>query len=429
MGRFKKSRIFNKVTLITVLVVAGCILIFTEIIKKDSVEIKTVENEEKAEAVNTTLENKPDINSTIKITSVGNILFHGKQLVGAKTKDGYDFKPSFNYMKDVVSGADIAIGTLETTFGGGEYSGYPTFNSPDEVLPSLKDMGINVINYANNHILDEGSDGFLRTLSVTKNNNIDMVGVKNNTNDKGYLVKEVDGQKIGIISYTYETEKENGQRTINSIPIPNKVNGLINTFNYDELDTFYSNIASNIDDMKKSGVNFIITNLHWGDEYSTKENNTQKNMAQKLSEMGVDIILGSHPHVIEPYGVITNSKGKKTFVVYSQGNFISNQCADEGVTHDENIDSDTEDGTVIKFTLDVKDGEVKLKEYNVIPTWVYREPKGDGVLVHKVIPVNDALRDKEKFNIPDSVYTRVQRALNNTEKILEPNEIGVHKVS
>lgn len=428
MNKSRKLGIFIKAVIVATIAISISILLYEKVMKKDTVEIEEIESEDKDETVSNTLNNNTET-STIRITSIGNILFHGKQLLGAKTKDGYDFNPSFSYIKDTISGSDIAIGTLETTFSGGEYSGYPTFNSPDEVLSSLKNMGINVINYADNHILDEGSDGFLRTLNVTKNNNIDMVGVRNNTNEKGYLVKEVNGKKLGIIGYTYETEKENGQRTINSITIPNQVNGLINTFNYDELDRFYSNVASNIEEMKKEGVNFIIVDLHWGDEYSTKENSTQEDMAKKLSEMGVDIILGSHPHVIEPYNIITNSKGKKTFVVYSQGNFISNQCADEGVTHDENIDSDTEDGTVIKFTLDVRGEEIKLKEYNIIPTWVYREPKGDGLLVHKVIPVNEALSNKEKFNIPDSVYSRLQQALNNTQKILEPNGIGAHEIS
>ncbi|MBD7911000.1 MULTISPECIES: CapA family protein [Clostridium] len=414
----------KSVKIVTILVLVGIasVLLFVNVGKKDVAEFKSAQESNVDET-----ENKVEVKETIKITSLGNILFHEKQLLGAKTRDGYDFNPSFDYIKDTISGSDITIGTLETTLGGDDFSGYPTFNSPDEVLSSLKNVGVNVINYADNHILDDGANGFLRTLSVTKNNNIDMIGVRSNTNEKGYLVKEVSGQKFGVIAYTYETEKENGQRTINSITIPKQIYGLINTFNYDELDAFYSSIASNIEEMKKDGVSFIIVDLHWGDEYSIRENTTQESMAKKLSELGVDIILGSHPHVIEPYSIITNSKGKKTFVVYSQGNFISNQCADERVTQDENVNSDMEDGTIIKFTLCVSDGDVRLKEYNVIPTWVYREPKSDGLLIHRVIPVSEALNDRGKFNIPDSDYNRIQHALNNTEKILAPNGIGPHE--
>jgi poly-gamma-glutamate synthesis protein (capsule biosynthesis protein) len=424
MNKCKKLRIFTKVILVTVLVGIISVILLVKVQKKDPIEIITVEDNNEDET-----DNKSESNNNIKITSVGNILFHEKQLLGAKTKDGYDFSPSFSYIKDTILGSDITIGTLETTLGGSDFTGYPTFNSPDEILTGLKNIGVNVVNYADNHILDEGSSGFLRTLSVTKNNNIDMVGVRSNNNEKGYLVKEVKGQKLGITAYTFETQKENGARTINSCTIPSEINGLINTFNYDDLDAFYSNVASNIEEMKSEGVNFIIVDVHWGDEYSTKENASQESIAKKLSEMGVNIILGSHPHVIEPYNIITNSRGEKTFVVYSQGNFISNQCSEERITQDEDINSETADGTIINFTLDIKDGSLNLKEYNVIPTWVYREPKGDGLFVHKVIPVSEALSSKEKFNIPDSVYSKVQHSLDNTKKILSPNGIGVHEFS
>lgn len=372
---------------------------------------------------------KPTEDKTIVITSVGNILFHEKQLLGAATKDGYDFNPSFAYIKDAILDSDIAIGTAETTLGGANFTGYPTFNSPDAILPAIKNAGINVINYADNHILDKGSYGYFRTLNTTKNNNLDMIGVRSNANEKKYLVKEVKGMKIGIIAYTFETQKKNRVRTINSIEIPSQVNGLINTFNYNELDAFYNDINSNIQDMKKDGAEFIIVALHWGDEYSVKENNTPKNISAKLNEMGVDIVLGGHPHVIEPYDIITNKNGKQTFVVYSQGNFISNQCTEENVTTDTNINPKTEDGIIVRFTLAVTDSGISIKEYNVIPTWVYREPKGNGLFVHRVIPVNDALKDSRKFNIPESVYSRVQRSFDSTREIIGEGKLGIHEIA
>lgn len=406
--------------LVAAFIIGGCIMLFIKNDNKGHVKIK--KKPKKIESIS-----KNEYENTIKITALGNILFHEKQLLGAKTKDGYDFSPSFEYIKSAISGSDITIGTLETTLGGKDFTGYPIFNSPDEVLPALKNIGVNVVNYANNHILDKGSFGFFRTLKTTKDNNIDMVGVRNNASEKRYFVKDVKWQKIGIIGYTFETQKKKNMRTINGLIIPNDVNGLINTFNYGELNEFYSDLNSNIEEMKKDGANFIMVDIHWGDEYSTSANVNQKNMAKKLSEMGVDIILGNHPHVIEPYEIITNSKGKKTFVVYSQGNFISNQCTEERVTNNENTNYKTEDGTIINFILSINDGRLSIKEYNVIPIWVYREPKNNGLFIHRVIPINDALKNKAKFNIIDSEYSNIQRSLIDTKTTLGTNGLGNYK--
>lgn len=348
----------------------------------------------------------------IDIVSLGNLIIHQSQINGAKNENGYDFSPSFQYIKEMVSEADISLGILEGALAGGEPTGYPIFNSPDEVIDSLRDTGIDVVNYANNHIYDYDDEGLQRTIEITKEKGLDVLGVKSTEEEKSYLVKEVDGVKIGFASYVFETAAVNGYKTINSNPVSINSENLINTFNYNDLESFYNRIASEISAMKAEGVEFIIASMHWGEEYNTYTEATQNEIAKKLNELGVDIILGGHPHVIQPYEIICNESGHSTFVIYSQGNSLSNQSEQEiGV-------AESEDGIMIKFTLEKKDGNVSLKEYKIIPTWVYKEEKGDGTYYHKIIPVEEALANPDKYGINSDVYARLENSLNRTKSIL-----------
>ena len=348
----------------------------------------------------------------IDIVSLGNLIIHQSQINGAKNENGYDFSPSFQYIKEMVSEADISLGILEGALAGGEPTGYPIFNSPDEVIDSLRDTGIDVVNYANNHIYDYDDEGLQRTIEITKEKGLDVLGVKSKEEDNSYLLKEVDGVKIGCASYVFETAAVNGYKTINSNPVSINSENLINTFNYNDLESFYNRIASEISAMKAEGVEFIIASMHWGEEYNTYIEATQNEIAKKLNELGVDIILGGHPHVIQPYEIICNESGHSTFVIYSQGNSLSNQSEQEiGV-------AESEDGIMIKFTLEKKDGNVSLKEYKIIPTWVYKEEKGDGTYYHKIIPVEEALANPEEYGINSDVYARLENSLNRTKSIL-----------
>ena len=348
----------------------------------------------------------------IDIVSLGNLIIHQSQINGAKNENGYDFSPSFQYIKEMVSEADISLGILEGALAGGEPTGYPIFNSPDEVIDSLRDTGIDVVNYANNHIYDYDDEGLQRTIEITKEKGLDVLGVKSTEEEKSYLVKEVDGVKIGFASYVFETAAVNGYKTINSNPVSINSENLINTFNYNDLESFYNRIASEISAMKAEGVKFIIASMHWGEEYNTYIEATQNEIAKKLNELGVDIILGGHPHVIQPYEIICNESGHSTFVIYSQGNSLSNQSEQEiGV-------AESEDGIMIKFTLEKKDGNVSLKEYKIIPTWVYKEEKGNGTYYHKIIPVEEALANPKEYGINSDVYARLENSLNRTKSIL-----------
>lgn len=379
---------------------------------------KEKENEENIylnNGIDETEENSDSVNEEVQyvdIISLGNLIIHQSQIDGAKQENSYDFSPSFQYIKKMILDSDISMGILEGALAGCEPSGYPFFNSPDEVVDALKDTGIDIINYANNHIYDYEDVGLQRTIDVTKEKGLDVLGVKSTEEEKNYLVKEVNGIKIGFLAYVFETSMINGHKTINSNILSTYSENLINTFNYNDLESFYKKIENEISAMKSEGVEFIITSMHWGEEYNTYIEASQNEIAKRLNKLGVDIILGGHPHVIQPYEIMRNESGHSTFVIYSQGNSLSNQSEQEiGV-------AESEDGIMIKFTLEKKDGNVSLKEYKIIPTWVYKEEKVNGTYYHKIIPVEEALADPKKYGISSDVYERVKTSLNRTKGIL-----------
>ena len=379
---------------------------------------KEKENEENIylnNGIDETEENSDSVNEEVQyvdIISLGNLIIHQSQIDGAKQENYYEFSPSFQYIKKMILDSDISMGILEGALAGCEPSGYPFFNSPDEVVDALKDTGIDIINYANNHIYDYEDVGLQRTIDVTKEKGLDVLGVKSTEEEKNYLVKEVNGIKIGFLAYVFETSMINGHKTINSNILSTYSENLINTFNYNDLESFYKKIENEISAMKSEGVEFIITSMHWGEEYNTYIEASQNEIAKRLNKLGVDIILGGHPHVIQPYEIMRNESGHSTFVIYSQGNSLSNQSEQEiGV-------AESEDGIMIKFTLEKKDGNVSLKEYKIIPTWVYKEEKVNGTYYHKIIPVEEALADPKKYGISSDVYERVKTSLNRTKGIL-----------
>ena len=372
-----RRRTVKKVRKITSLVVMITIIVFTGYFAAKYVNSKKAseDNTKKNNITDNNIENLEENNNqdnkdnTIKISSLGNIIFHEKQLQGAKTETGYDFSESFKYVKDILRDTDLGVAVLETTLkGDGNYSGFPLFNSPDEVLTALKDSGINMVNLGTNHIWDGGIDAFTRTVKVTKEQGIGVSGVRENVNDPRYEIIEVNEEKIGMISYVYETGMVDGKSTINSIPISESNKALLNTFAYDKLDKFYEDIQKNIEAMQSEGVGLTIVAMHWGEEYDNEPSSYQMEIAKKLNEMGVDIVLGNHPHVIQPYEIMTNSQEKKTFVIYGQGNSISNQCFEELG------DARTEDSYIVNFELVAEDGGLKIKKYEIIPLWMIMAP-------------------------------------------------------
>lgn len=379
-----------------------------------SILISCNSNDNSIQANSTPEENKT---SEIIVSAAGDVLIHTPQIQAAFNiqNKSYNFDEYFTYVKDYISSADIAICNSETSYlgEGTDYTGYPTFNSPTELLDSLKNTGFDVLASAHNHILDKGSKGFINTAKAITDKGFDLIGIKNSSKDKNYIVKDVKGIKLGITNFSYSTLDSNGTRALNGIPLPKDLENSINTFASNNLKADLAKMKDTILNMKKDGAECIIFYMHWGNEYQTSPSKEQEDIAKELNSYGVDVILGSHPHVVQPIRTIINESSKKeTLVFYSLGNFISNQ------RREHLGQSKSENGVLVNFKVyKDKDGVISIKEHSAIPTWVYKYSDKLGKVHYNIMPVKDMLEDDDS-TLTAPVFKNMEDSLKSTESII-----------
>ena len=301
-----------------------------------------------------------------RIVVAGDLMQHASQLVAAMRSDGrYDYTTSFQYVAPYFQNADLAIVNLETTLSyEGPYSGYPAFCSPAAVADALRDMDIDVVAMANNHCCDKGGRGVRATCSILDSYGLNRVGVYCDSID--YKLNRVCYLKrrnirFAVVNYTYDT---------NGVPIPKgQVVNLIDTLA----------IARDLATINRDEVDCVVAVMHWGYEYQRAAHPEQRRLAAFLQRNGVDLIIGSHPHVVQP--VERSADGRLT--LYSLGNFVSNQrkrYSDGGLIAaiDVEIRDSLHDGKVVATT--------KSYDLELIPVWVLLP---EYIVLPK--PVGDAL--------------------------------------
>ena len=421
-----KRRIFLSVCAV---VLAVFIVLITLLVKSCNKYNKTV-NTDSSVTSSATKDKESDLPKNEKVIdtyatviSTGDIMVHSTQLSGARISgsDEYDFSAFFKETAPYLKNYDLAVANLEVTFGGteaGAYSGYPAFNIPDSLADVIKNAGFNFLVTANNHCYDTGLSGLKRTARVLKDKGIDFIGTKEVESDKTYAVKEINGIKIGIGNYTYESEPENalsGRKYINGNLIKEEANSLINSFAYKRIDEFYAQAEKTITAMKKDGAEFIVFYIHWGNEYKLEANTWQKSIAQKLSNLGVDIIVGSHPHVIEPVEYITSEDGtNSTVCIYSTGNAISNQRQE---IMDSCPSGHTEDGMLFTFKIKKHGKDVTLENVDIIPTWVNKYSGTNGYQ-YTIYPLENANSGSEKYGLNSTAALKSQKSYERTKAIV-----------
>ena len=319
------------------------------------------------EVIEEPIEEKKDNIKTIEIAAVGDILIH-KEILETQydaESDSYDFKNTLQYVKDYLSNADLAIGNLEGTLAGVEnygFSGYPSFNAPDELADAIKWAGIDVLNNMNNHSLDRDIRGYYRTRETLENKGFDIIGTRSSEDNNRYTIKDVKGIKVGIISYSYTMTAEGGARGLNGTPISSEIYPLMNTFREDSLDDDLNNMKEQIDMMKADGAEVVIFYMHWGDEYELEPNGTQEKIAKFLANNNVDIVFATHPHSLQPIDIVKSEDGlHETSVIYSMGNFLSSQRT-------ERIQNPyTEDGVIVFVSISKNEdtNEIKVEYPNI----------------------------------------------------------------
>lgn len=361
----------------------------------------------------TTASTEPYVVSTASIGMTGDILMHTPILASARTSDGeYDFNDNYTYIRDYFSSYDLMIANLEVTLRGPEveYVGYPVFNCPDTVIDALQNAGVDMMLTANNHTYDTGYDGLIRTQEVLNEKGMPYIGTRQSESDPFYMVKDVNGIKIGMACYTYETEKtSDGRKTLNGIPLTAEACPLVNSFHYDYLGSFYRDVEDTLTDMKADGAQVTMIFVHWGNEYQTTPNHYQEEMAQQLCELGVDVIIGGHPHVLQPLQTLTSTSGHETICLYSMGNAVSNQRRDR-ISSSPN--GNTEDGLIFELEFELwNNGSVKMSEIDILPTWV-KMVHNNGERDYTIIPLDAAIETWDQFGVDaGSVYESYERTM------------------
>ena len=345
----------------------------------------------------TTLPTPEHVVSTATIVSTGDLLMH-KPVIDTGYKSGsYDFESIFRYLSEYTMDADLAVANLETTLcstdNGYSYSGYPNFNCPDALVDGAKDAGFDILLNASNHSYDTSSVGMHRTMQVIQDKGLIPLGIVENAEDKHYIVEEVNGINIGMICYTYETDSNADRVALNGLPVKAEDAPLINCFDYNALDTFYAELRTRLEEMKADGAEATVLYLHWGTEYQLQANETQKKMAQKICDLGVDVLIGGHPHVVQPMDLIssTTDEDHKMVCLYSMGNAVSNQRQGNlsaiATAH-------TEDGVLFSITFSkYSDVTVYLESTDLLPLWVYRRSDGTGN-EYNIMPLDMERRDE-----------------------------------
>lgn len=364
------------------------------------------------------------VQSVATILNTGDMLMH-MPVVNAADRDGdtYDFSKMFVHLKRYVEGADYATANLETTLAGKgngyKYSGYPQFNCPDGIAQTLKDLGFDMLLTANNHTFDTYETGFFRTQQVLESMGLDHLGTVSSLETPLWQVQEIDGVQVGMVCYTYESRSEHhpDKPGLNGIPLSDKAAALIGRFQYEDLPGFYDEMAENIAAMEAAGAEAIVLYIHWGVEYQTKENSTQNQIAQKMCDLGVDVIVGGHPHVVQPMELLTSTEDptQKTVCLYSLGNCISNQNRVEM-----NLKTGhTEDGVLFSFSFTkYSDGTVILSSADILPLWVNRSGSS-GNYQYDVLPLDMESQDwKAQFSLSDSKLQKARDSYNRTMAIV-----------
>ena len=259
----------------------------------------------------TTMPEPEHVVSTATIVSTGDILMHMPVISSGAVGTGYNFDSIFRYVTDEISAADYAVANLETplagTDNGYQYAGFPNFNSPDAIVDAVKNAGFDMLLTANNHSYDTTLVGYKRTLEVVRGAGLETLGTYLDADEQKWTIADINDIKVGMLCYTYATGVgSNGAPQLNGNAAIKEA-GICNFFSYNNLPAFYSEVEGYLNDMKEAGAEATVLYVHWGDEYQLKPNQTQTAMAQQLCDLGIDVIIGGHPHVVQPMDLLEST--------------------------------------------------------------------------------------------------------------------------
>lgn len=359
----------------------------------------------------------------INLMAVGDVMFQYFEIASAydKATKSYDFNYSFKYMKDILSGADLAMGNFECTLGGKPpYSQRASivFNAPDSAADALKTAGFDLLSTANNHMNNTGAAGILYTQQALGDRGIACAGTRKEASDKPYVIENVKGIKVGVTAYSWCTRLSGGRYELDYEPVDKSVAGLVNVFAYKTLDRDLADMAKVAQRMRSDGAEIVIFYLHWGTEYTRTVSDYQKKMARALAAAGVDVILGCHPHWLQTVDELPNGKtGGKTVVAYSLGNFFS--CQRAQFTAPGYNFKYSEDCMILNLQITKQPGfAATVNKVEYLPAWTFMYTP-NGKRCFTVLPLEKAIEDPKAYGLTGKRDVQnAQKSFDNTQKLL-----------
>ncbi len=344
-----------------------------------------------ADTDSVTLPDIPAAKEKVNIVMVGDILMHDPILQYGKTDDGYSFDHLFENVKDDIEKADIAMLNQEVIIAGEEYGiqGYPRFNSPFELADAIADASFDVACHTTNHTLDCGADALRSCLAYWEENHpeVSVIGMQDSSADaSGICIIEKNGIKIAMLNYTYYAINYAGETAIKKEPY------LVNRLIEDEV---RADIAA-----AEEYADFTVVAVHWGDEYSHTPSSEQRAWAKIFLEGGVDLVLGTHPHVLQPVEWLEGTNGEKMLVYWSLGNFVNSTAeAGRGI-------GDRMLGALADVTIERDDdGKVRITEAKAVPLITHIEFKKFGITTYKFSDYTEELLSQSEAVKKDATLT------------------------
>lgn len=325
----------------------------------------------------------------VKLVMAGDILLHTPLAESGKSPEGgYDFSAVFANLREEIEAADVALVNQEVIIGGAELgvSGYPSFNAPYELGDALAETGFDVVLHATNHALDKRKQGILNCLSFWRENYPDMavLGIHDSQeSQQDIYVYEQQGIRIAVLNYTYGT---------NGVPLPEDMPYAVDMLQKDR-------VAA---DLKRAQelADFVIVCPHWGKEYVLEQTKDQENWAKLFAENGADLVLGTHPHVIEPIEQVASANGNQALVYYSLGNFVNWTSGTGAGVANRMV------GGLAQVTVSLNEsGDAVIKEYGVLPVVCHVEKGFGGVTVYPLSEYTEELAARNEIVKQDGSFS------------------------
>lgn len=357
---------------------------------------------------------------TATLLFAGDVITFDSQVANHKFGSSYDFTDDYRYVKDIISSADIAAVNLETVLSGKPpYTGFPRFNTPDSITDALASVGFDVVATANNHALDQGTDALKRSSEYLHSLDFSIIGSVPEENMPKYALVEKNGIKVGFVNFSNTTNRG----------YPEASQAFLNCMNYadDGYEQGYAAMSREVAALRDMGADFVVAFMHWGRQYELKNNKEQREEAERIADLGVDLIIGNHPHVPQNVDEYTSPvTGKNVLIYYSVGNFVSNQLysyypgggyCETGVL------------ALIKL-IRGEDGSVSIDSAGFITTYTHKpditkeytengETQTKDIRAFFIVPAAQAVQNPSAFEgASGSLLKHIQKGLENGAEIL-----------